>query len=54
MTERKRSEQISLRVTPKELVMLKTLAEENGISQSDVIRMLVRHKWKSQKRVTTK
>jgi hypothetical protein len=40
-----RTEQISLRMSVHEASMLKALAALDGISQSDVLRMLMRRDW---------
>lgn len=40
-----RNEQVSLRMSLHETSMLKALAALDGISQSDVLRMLVRREW---------
>jgi len=40
-----RSEQVSLRMSPHETALLKALAALDGISQSDVLRMLLRREW---------
>ena len=40
-----RTEPVSLRMSPNELRLLKALAEMDGISQSDVLRMLLRREW---------
>ena len=45
MTPESRNEPVSLRMSSGELTMLKALAEIDGISQSDVLRMLLRREW---------
>jgi hypothetical protein len=40
-----RNEPVSLRLARDELHMLKALAASDGISQSDVLRMLLRREW---------
>ncbi|HKO49223.1 MAG TPA: hypothetical protein VJV79_15930 [Polyangiaceae bacterium] len=40
-----RNEQVSLRMSQPETAMLKALAALDGISQSDVLRMLLRREW---------
>jgi hypothetical protein len=44
MTE-DRNEQVSLRMSIHETAMLKAIAALDGISQSDVLRMLLRREW---------
>lgn len=44
MTE-DRNEQVSLRMSLHETAILKALAALDGISQSDVLRMLLRREW---------
>lgn len=40
-----RNEQVSLRMSLHEVAMLKAMAASDGISQSDVLRMLLRREW---------
>lgn len=40
-----RNEQVSLRMSLQETAMLKAIAALDGISQSDVLRMLLRREW---------
>jgi len=40
-----RNEQVSLRMSIHETAMLKAIAALDGISQSDVLRMLLRREW---------
>ena len=40
-----RNEQVSLRMSLHETAMLKAIAALDGISQSDVLRMLLRREW---------
>ncbi len=40
-----RNEQVSIRMSVHETAMLKALAALDGISQSDVLRMLLRREW---------
>jgi hypothetical protein len=40
-----RNEQVSLRMSLHEVALLKALAALDGISQSDVLRMLLRREW---------
>jgi hypothetical protein len=42
MVREQQTERIGLRVTPSEAKMLAELAEETGLSMSDVVRQLVR------------
>jgi uncharacterized protein (DUF1778 family) len=43
-----RNEPVSLRLSRDELHMLKAMAEAKGVSQSDVLRMLLREAWTAQ------
>ena len=45
MAPENRTEPVGLRMSPEELTMLRALAELDGISQSDVLRMLLRREW---------
>ena len=42
-----RSEPISLRLSLDEVQMLKGLAAQDGLSQSDIIRLLLRREWQA-------
>jgi len=45
MTKDNRNEPVSLRMSTHEVALLKALAALDGISQSDVLRMLLRREW---------
>ena len=45
MVSEERTARIAVRATPQELAMLHQLAEAEGISASDYIRMFVRQRW---------
>ena len=42
-----RSERLNVRAAPEEMAMLEALADDSGLSVSDVVRMLVRDAYRS-------
>jgi hypothetical protein len=45
MVKEERTERLAVRMAPSEAAMLDALAEEAGLSQSDIIRLLVRREY---------
>lgn len=43
-----RTERLNVRIAPEEMAMLEALAEQAGVSASDVVRMLIRREHEDQ------